>query len=69
MNLIVNIGLTLFLIFWLGVAVWLIVKYEKLFGHHPDDPSESPGARSLNLTQVWSFWVGMFAIAAYFLVT
>ena len=69
MNIVVNIGLALFLIFWLGVAVWLLVKYEQLFGHHPDDPAESPGARSLNLTQVWSFWFGMFAIAVYFLAT
>jgi hypothetical protein len=64
---IVKIVLFLFIVFWLGFAVWLLVKFEKLFGFHPDDPAETPGARSLNLTQVWSCWFGILAIAVYFL--
>jgi hypothetical protein len=67
MIILIKIALTLFLVFWLGLAMWLLVKYERLFGYHPDDPAETPGARSLNLTQVWSCWLGVFAIAAYFL--
>ncbi|WP_411826725.1 hypothetical protein [Luteolibacter sp. AS25] len=66
-SIIVNIALVLFLIFWMGVAVWLVVKYENIFGLHPDDPSETDGARTLNMTQVWSCWFGFFAIAVYFL--
>jgi cation transporter-like permease len=67
MILLLKIALTLFMLFWLGVAVWLLVRCERLFGCHPDDPAETPGARTLNLTQVWSCWLGVFAIAGYFL--
>lgn len=67
MIILIKIALALFLVFWLGFAVWLLVKYERLFGYHPDDPAETPGARTLNLTQVWSCWFGVFAIAGYFL--
>jgi hypothetical protein len=63
-----KLSLAVFLISWLALAAWLIVKYENLFGHHPDDPSESEGARALNLTQVWSVWFGVFAMAVYFLL-
>lgn len=69
MIILIKIGLALFIIFWLGVAVWLLVKYENIFGLHPDDPAETPGARSLNLTQVWSCWFGILAMAGYFLFT
>lgn len=58
-----------FLLFWMGFGVWLLIKFEGLFGGHPDDPSETPGARSLNLTQVWSCWFGMLAVTLYFLFT
>jgi len=67
MIILVKIALALFLVFWLGFAMWLLVKYERLFGYHPDDPAETPGARTLNLTQVWSCRFGVFAIAGYFL--
>ncbi len=69
MTILVNTGLILFLLFWLGVAGWLVVKYEDIFGFHADDPSETPGARTLNMTQVWSVWFGFFAIALYFLLS
>ena len=65
--IIVKISLVLFLIFWLGFGAWLLIRFEKLFGYHPDDPAETPGARSLNQTQVWSCWFGIFAVAGYFL--
>ncbi len=67
MIIIVKIFLFLFLIFWLGFGAWLLIRFEKLFGYHPDDPAETPGARSLNQTQVWSCWFGIFAVAGYFL--
>ncbi len=64
--IIVKIFLALFLIAWSGVGVWMVVKYDRIFGYHPDDPSESSGA--LNVTQVGSVWFGFFATAFYFLI-
>ncbi|MEP2775667.1 MAG: hypothetical protein ABJQ29_04310 [Luteolibacter sp.] len=58
-----------FMVFWLGFGAWLLIRFEGLFGSHPDDPAETPGARSLNLTQVWSCWFGMLAVTGYFLFT
>jgi hypothetical protein len=63
-----KVVLGLFLIFWSGVGVWLMVKYGQLFGPHHDDPAESSGARALNVTQVTSVWFGFFAVAFYFLI-
>lgn len=68
MIILIKLILALFLIVWSGVGLWLMVKYENLFGWHPDDPSESSGARALNMTQVWSVWFGFFAVALYFLI-
>ncbi|MFK7851020.1 MAG: hypothetical protein AB8D78_08590 [Akkermansiaceae bacterium] len=65
--ILIKIGLLLFIIAWLGLGLWLVIKYEFLFGFHPDDPAETPGGRSLNLTQVWSCWFGILAVAGYFL--
>ncbi len=45
----------------------MLVKYEGLFGYHPDDPAETAGGRSLNLTQIWSCWFGILVIMGYFL--
>ncbi len=66
--IIVKIFLALFLIAWTGVGIWMVVKYDRIFGYHPDDPSESSGARALNVTQVGSVWFGFFATAFYFLI-
>ena len=68
MIILIKLVLALFLIAWSGVGLWMVVKYENLFGWHPDDPSESSGARALNMTQVWSVWFGFFAVAFYFLI-
>lgn len=65
--ILIKIALALFIIFWLGFGAWMLVKYEGLFGYHPDDPAETTGARSLNLTQIWSCWFGILAIMGYFL--
>jgi hypothetical protein len=68
MIIIINFFLVLFLLAWSGLGIWLAVRYENLFGWHPDDPSETTGARALNMTQVWSVWFGFFAVAVYFLI-
>lgn len=65
--ILVKISLVLFLVFWLGFGAWLLLRFEKLFGYNPDDPAETPGARSLNQTQIWSCWFGMLLVVGYFL--
>ena len=60
-------SLTLFLIFWCGFGAWLVVRYERLFGPHVDDPAESPGARSFGVTHIVIVWLGVFALTGYFL--
>jgi hypothetical protein len=68
MIILLKLFLGLFLIAWSGVGLWLLFRYERLFGAHRDDPSESSGARALNVTQVASVWFGFFAVAFYFLI-
>lgn len=68
MTILIKVALALFLIVWSGFGLWMMVKYESLFGRHPDDPAESSGARALNVTQVASVWFGFFAVAFYFLI-
>ncbi len=60
--------LFLFLVGWCGLGLWMLLRYDRLFGLHPDDPAESSGARALNVTQVSIVWVGVFKIALYFLI-
>jgi hypothetical protein len=68
MIIFIKIILAFFLISWTGLGLWMLVKYDHLFGFHPDDPAESSGARALNVTQVGSVWFGFFAVAFYFLI-
>ena len=68
MIILIKIALVLFLIGWSGLGLWMLVKYDQLFGYHPDDPAESSGASALNVTQVSSVWFGFFAVAFYFLI-
>ncbi len=68
MIIIVKLFLGIFLIAWSGLGLWMLVKYDQLFGVHQDDPAESSGARALNVTQVSSVWFGFFAVAFYFLL-
>ncbi len=68
MIIFIKLFLALFLLSWSGLGLWMLVKYDSLFGLHPDDPAESTGARALNVTQVASVWFGCFAVAFYFLV-
>jgi hypothetical protein len=59
--------LVLFLIGWSFFGIWMLVKYNVLFGPHRDDPAETPGARSFGVAHVAAVWIGFFALAAYFL--
>ena len=68
MSFLIQTGLVLFLIAWSGLGLWLVVKYDALFGPHPDDPAETPGARSFGVTHVIAVWFGSFALACYFLI-
>jgi hypothetical protein len=68
MILFIKLALALFLIVWSGVGLWMMFKYEALFGLHKDDAAESSGARALNVTQVVSVWFGVFAVMFYFLI-
>lgn len=68
MIILLKISLTLFLIAWSAFGVWLVVKYDPLFGPHRDDPSETAGARSLGIAHVATIWLGFFALALYFLL-
>ena len=67
MQYILTISLVLFLIAWSIFGVWLVIKYGMLFGPHPDDPAETAGARSFGVAHVAAVWVGVFALATYFL--
>lgn len=68
MMILLKLGLLLFLAGWSWLGIWMLLKYDRLFGLHPDDPAESSGARALNVTQVSSVWIGVFGIAFYFLI-
>lgn len=63
-----SILLLIFLIFWIWLGYFLITRYHKLFGPHPDDPAESPGARSFGIAHIVSVWIGMLALIIYFLL-
>jgi len=65
--ILLKICLTVFLIAWSFFGIWMLVKYNMLFGPHRDDPAETPGARSFGVAHVASVWLGFFALALYFL--
>ena len=68
MIILIKIALALFLTGWSGLGLWMPLKYDRLFGRHPNDPAASSDARALNVTQVSSVWFGFFAVAFYFLI-
>lgn len=59
--------LAISLVGWIYLGFYLITRFKKLFGAHPDDPSETPGARSFGLAHIVSIWIGVFALLIYFL--
>jgi hypothetical protein len=67
MTYIIKSGLVLFLFAWSIFGGWLVLRYAALFGPHPDDPAETPGARSFGVAHVAAVWLGSFALALYFL--
>jgi hypothetical protein len=67
MNVLIKLLLVLFLIGWSWLGLWLVLRYARLFGPHPDDPSESPGARSFGVAHIAIVWIGFFALGLYFL--
>jgi len=64
----IKIVLGILLILWVYVAYYLISRFKKLFGAHPDDPSETPGARSFGLAHIVTIWIGIFGVLIWFLV-
>ena len=67
MIILLKISLLLFLILWTAIGVWLVIRFGRLFGPHPDDPAETPGARSFGVTHIGIVWFGIFALAGWFL--
>jgi hypothetical protein len=65
--ILLKIALALFLIAWTVFGIWMLLKFNLLFGPHRDDPAETPGARSFGVTHVVSVWFGFFVLALYFL--
>lgn len=68
MTILIKTALTLFIIAWSFFGIWMLVKYNQLFGPHRDDPSETAGARSFGVAHVASVWFGFFVLALYFLL-
>lgn len=67
LELIVKIGISLFIIVWSILGVWLCINYNRLFGPHKDDPAESPGARSFGVAHIVAVWIGGMVLAIYFI--
>lgn len=67
MTILLKVSLSLFLVFWLGFGCWLVLRFANLFGPHPDDPAETPGARSFGVTHIGIVWLGILALVVWFL--
>ena len=67
LQLIIKLGIAFFIIAWAILGVWLCMNYNRLFGLHPDDPAESPGARSFGVAHIVAVWIGGIALAIYFI--
>lgn len=67
MIILIKTLLTLFILAWLFFGLWLVVKFDVLFGPHRDDPAETPGARSFGVAHVAAVWLGFLVLALYFL--
>jgi hypothetical protein len=67
LQIIIKIGLGLFIILWSLLGGWIVMNYNRLFGPHPDDPAETPGARSFGVTHIVTVWIGGMALAVYFI--
>jgi len=67
LSLIIKIGLSIFLIGWTILGIWLCTNYNRLFGPHADDPAETPGARSFGVAHIVAVWIGGMALGIYFI--
>lgn len=67
LQIIIKIGLSIFLIIWSILGVWLVMNFRKLFGPHKDDPAETPGARSFGVAHIVAVWIGGMALAIHFI--
>jgi hypothetical protein len=59
--------IVLFILGWTALGGWMALKHSALFGPHRDNPSETVGARSFGVAQIWAVWIGVLALAIYFL--
>lgn len=66
-HVLLKIAIFLFILFWLGLGGVMVLKWNSLFGANPEDPSESPGSRTLSIAHIGAVWVGGLALAIYFL--
>lgn len=67
MTILIKLLIIVFLLFWVALGGWLVVRYGALFGPNPDHRSETPGARSFGIAHLVAVWVGGFALAVWFL--
>lgn len=68
MTVVLKTFIVLMLLTWSILGVWLVVRYNLLFGPHRDDPAETPGARSFGVAHIAAVWIGGFALGVYFLL-
>lgn len=66
-QIVVKIGIAIYLIGWSAIGVYLCMNFKRLFGIHEDTPSETPGERSFGVAHVFAVWVGGMALGIYFL--
>ena len=64
----ITILLCIFLLAWIYVGYYLVTRFGKLFGPHPDDPAETPGARSFGLAHIFAIYIGTFSLLIYFIM-
>ncbi len=67
MIILVKTLIVFFLLFWIALGGWLVLKYGALFGPNPEHAGETPGARSFGIAHIVAVWVGGFALAVWFL--
>lgn len=61
----IKIVLSILILVWLYVGYYLVTRFHKLFGTHPDDPAETPGARSFGLAHIVTIWIGVLGMLIY----
>ena len=64
----IKILFALALIPWTLAGLWLMVKFQSLFGPDRGHPSETPGERSFGITHVFAVWIGGMALGIYFVL-